>query len=66
MSELDYMLQNVTPNSILIIDEICRSTKPAEGKYLAWKICEQLICLRGIANNGEYFTDLNQVGLFIY
>lgn len=58
---MEYILKNITPNSIVIIDEICRSTKPDEGKLIAWKICEQLLCLRGVANSGHYFCELNQV-----
>lgn len=54
--ELEYILKNVTPNSLVLIDEICRSTRPEDGQFLAWKFCEQMVCLRGIANRGAYFN----------
>ena len=60
--ELEYILKNITPNSLVIIDELCRSTNPTEGTLLAWNLCEQLACLRGIANNGNYFNESFQVG----
>lgn len=55
MRTMEYILKNITPNSLVIIDELCQSTNPQEGAELAWDLCEKMICLRGIANKGEYF-----------
>lgn len=55
MKTIEYILKTVTPNSLIIIDELCRSTNPKEGTQLAWSLCEHLSSIRGIANNGEYF-----------
>lgn len=50
-------MKNVTTNSIVLIDEICRSTRPEDGQFLAWNICEKMICLRGIAHTGKYYSN---------
>ncbi|KAJ6645464.1 MutS protein like 4 [Pseudolycoriella hygida] len=57
MRETEYIFKNITPNSLVIIDELCRSTKPEEGEVLAWDICERLIRLVGISNDGCYFDE---------
>lgn len=46
--EMNYILRNVTPNSLVIIDELCRSTNTAEGERIAYRVCEALsrICGR--------------------
>lgn len=60
MNNVEHILKNVTPNSLLIIDELCRSTNPREGSQLAWNICEYLASIRGIFNDGKYFVNDEQ------
>lgn len=61
MNNMEHIMKNVTPNSLVIIDELCRSTNPKEGAQLAWNICEYLAAVRGIFNDGKYFVnDENQ------
>ncbi|XP_037047963.1 mutS protein homolog 4-like [Bradysia coprophila] len=57
MRETEYIFKNITPNSLVIIDELCRSTKPEEGEVLAWDICERFIRLIGVSNDGRYFDE---------
>lgn len=57
MRDMEYILKNITPNSLVLADELCRSTNPKEGKIIAWKICEKIIKMNGRANNGIYFND---------
>lgn len=59
MNTMEYILQNVTPNSLVIIDELCRSTNPAEGAQLAWNLSEYLCSVRGIFSDGKYFMKDN-------
>lgn len=54
---MEHILKNVTPNSLVIIDELCRSTNPKEGTQLAWNMCEHLCSIRGISNDGQYFLE---------
>lgn len=57
---MEHILKNVTPNSLVIIDELCRSTNPKEGAQLAWNLCVHLASIRGIFNDGKYFlSDAN-------
>lgn len=52
---MEHILKNITPNSLVIIDELCRSTNPKEGVELAWNLCEHLARIRGLSNDGKYF-----------
>lgn len=56
MNNMEHILKNVTSNSLVIIDELCRSTNPKEGFQLAWNLCEHLASIRGVLNDGKYFV----------
>ncbi|XP_059482912.1 mutS protein homolog 4-like isoform X2 [Neocloeon triangulifer] len=43
MREMNYILQQMTPSSLIIIDELCRGTSSEEGMSIAWGICEWLL-----------------------
>lgn len=43
IKEAQYILQSITPTSLVILDEICRSTTVEEGASIAWAICEKLL-----------------------
>ncbi|XP_046741141.1 mutS protein homolog 4-like [Diprion similis] len=43
IKETQYILQTVTCNSLVIIDELCRGTTVEEGETIAFAICEQLL-----------------------
>lgn len=58
MRDMEYILKNITPNSLVLADEMCRSTNPKEGKIIAWKICEQLIKMYGVSDDGHYFNNI--------
>lgn len=60
MNNMENILRNVTPNSLVIIDELCRSTNPSEGAQLAWNLCSHLASIRGIFNDGRYFVNDEQ------
>lgn len=54
---MEHILKTATPNSLIIIDELCRSTNPMEGAQLAWYLCEHLSSICGLPNNGKYFEE---------
>lgn len=54
LREMEYIYSNLTPNSLVIIDELCRSTSPEEGEMICWKFCEKLLKAIGISNE-NYF-----------
>ena len=43
MKEMSFIVQNVTENSLLIIDELGRGTSNVDGTCLAWSCCEELL-----------------------
>jgi DNA mismatch repair ATPase MutS len=43
MSEIDCILKNLNSNSLILIDELCRSTNYYEGLALAIAICEYMM-----------------------
>lgn len=48
LREMEYIYSNLTPNSLVIMDELCRSTNPQEGEYICWQFCEKLLKFIGI------------------
>lgn len=54
LREMEYIYSNLTPNSLVIIDELCRSTNPQEGEMICWKFCEKLIKFIGLSDD-NYF-----------
>ncbi|XP_065344364.1 mutS protein homolog 4-like [Cloeon dipterum] len=43
MREMNFILQQMTPTSLIIIDELCRGTSSEEGTSIAWALCENLL-----------------------
>ncbi|XP_023290098.1 mutS protein homolog 4-like [Orussus abietinus] len=43
MKTADYILQSLTPSTLIVLDELGRSTAVDEGTSIAWTICEQLL-----------------------
>lgn len=42
MKETAYLLQHVTNSSVVVIDELCRSTSPNNAIGIAAAVCEEL------------------------
>lgn len=61
LREMEYIYLNLTPNSLVIIDELCRSTNHQEGEVLCWKYCEKLLQYIGISD--ENYFDVNEESL---
>ncbi|KAG5683991.1 hypothetical protein PVAND_013244 [Polypedilum vanderplanki] len=54
LRDMEYIYSNLTPNSLVIIDELCRSTAPNEGEVLCYAFCEKLLNFIGVSND-DYF-----------
>ncbi|XP_065204107.1 mutS protein homolog 4-like [Planococcus citri] len=46
MKEMQYIMNSMTPTSLIIIDELCRGTSTEEGSCIAWAICEKLLATK--------------------
>ncbi|XP_030764155.1 uncharacterized protein LOC115888541 [Sitophilus oryzae] len=57
MHEVNYILNIITENSLIIIDELCRSTSVEEGTAIAMSVCDKLI------NSKTYFYVTTHYGL---
>ena len=43
MKEINFMLESIDDSSLVLIDELCRSTNPKEGLALSIAICEYIL-----------------------
>lgn len=57
LREMEYIYSNLTPNSLVIMDELCRSTNPQEGEYICWQYCERLLKFIGIVDENKTQND---------
>lgn len=62
LREMEYIYSNLTPNSLVIMDELCRSTNPQEGEIICWKYCEKLLSFVGISDENYFKVDLEIEG----
>ncbi len=43
MMEMNYIVRNAGPNSLVILDELCKGTDADQGSAICWAICEALL-----------------------
>ncbi|CAH1129253.1 unnamed protein product [Ceutorhynchus assimilis] len=66
MTEVDYILTTMTDNSLIIIDELCRSTSMEEGTAIAMQICDTLARSKAFTFVTTHFIMLTKLAeLFI-
>lgn len=58
MKEAQYILQSVTPRSLVVLDELCRHTTVEEGSAIAWSICEKLLLTSAFTFAATHFLHL--------
>ncbi|KAH9301213.1 hypothetical protein KI387_012796, partial [Taxus chinensis] len=46
MKETAFLVQNVSPRSLIVIDELGRATSSSDGLAIAWSCCEYLLSLQ--------------------
>ncbi|CAH0563731.1 unnamed protein product [Brassicogethes aeneus] len=61
MKEIKYILTTMTENSLVIIDELCRSTSLEEGMALAMAICEKFANTSIFLYITTHFTTLAKI-----
>ncbi|KAG1172772.1 hypothetical protein G6F70_007850 [Rhizopus microsporus] len=65
MKETAYLLQNVTNSSVVIIDELCRSTSPNNAVGVAAAVCEELARTKAFCFFATHLHELTRT-LVIY
>nr|NP_001358430.1 mutS protein homolog 4-like [Diachasma alloeum] len=58
IKEAQYILQSLTPNSLVILDELCRSTTVEEGASIAWAISKKLLLSKAFTFSATHFEYL--------
>ncbi|XP_024937048.1 mutS protein homolog 4 isoform X2 [Cephus cinctus] len=61
VKEVQYILQTITPRSLIVIDELCRGTTVEEGTSLVWAICESLLCTAAFTFCATHFLYLTRL-----
>lgn len=61
IKESQYIFQYLTPSSLVVLDELCRSTTFEEGTSLAWAICEKLLRSSAFTFNATHFFYLTRL-----
>ncbi len=61
MREVNYILQNVSDSSLIIIDELGRGTSAEEGVGLCYAVCEQLLSCGAYSFIATHFLELNRL-----
>ncbi|XP_028395701.1 mutS protein homolog 4-like [Dendronephthya gigantea] len=65
MKEINYILQNVTNDSLIIIDELGRGTSSEEGLAICYSICEHLLANKAFTFFATHFLQLTTMdGLY--
>lgn len=61
MREVNYILQNISESSLIIIDELGRGTNAEEGVGLCYAICEELLSTSAYSFIATHFLELNRL-----
>ncbi|KAK2164157.1 hypothetical protein LSH36_68g11029 [Paralvinella palmiformis] len=61
MREINYILQNASRNSLIIIDELGRGTSADEGVGICHSICEYLLNIKAFTFFATHFMDLTNL-----
>jgi DNA mismatch repair protein MSH4 len=61
MREINYIIQNITDDSLVVVDELGRGTSSEEGVGLCHAICEHLIASKSFTFFATHFLELTQL-----
>nr|XP_006819740.1 PREDICTED: mutS protein homolog 4-like [Saccoglossus kowalevskii] len=61
MKEVNYIVQNATDTSLIIIDELARGTSNEEGLSICYAVCEHLLSLKAFAFFATHFLQLTRL-----
>ncbi|CAI9095768.1 OLC1v1031774C1 [Oldenlandia corymbosa var. corymbosa] len=61
MKEIAFILQNVTPRSLIVMDELGRSTSSSDGFAIAWSCAEHLLGLKAYTIFATHMENLSEL-----
>ncbi|XP_019848959.1 PREDICTED: mutS protein homolog 4 isoform X2 [Amphimedon queenslandica] len=61
MREINYILQNISDDSLVVIDELGRGTSSEEGVGLCYAICEKLLMTKAFTFFATHFLELTHL-----
>ncbi|KAL0913014.1 hypothetical protein M5K25_016443 [Dendrobium thyrsiflorum] len=61
MKETSFLMQNVTPRSLIVMDELGRSTSTSDGFAIAWSCCEHLLSLKAYTIFATHMEALSEM-----
>ncbi|CAI0418039.1 unnamed protein product [Linum tenue] len=61
MKETAFIMQNVTPRSLVVMDELGRATSSADGFSIAWSCCEKLLSIKAYTIFATHMENLSEL-----
>ncbi|WCJ25871.1 DNA mismatch repair protein MSH4 [Euphorbia peplus] len=61
MKETAFIMQNVSPRSLIIMDELGRATSSSDGFAIAWSCCEHLASLKAFTIFATHMENLSEL-----
>lgn len=61
MKETAFIMQNVSPRSLIVMDELGRATSSSDGLALAWSCCEYLLSLAAYTIFATHMENLSEL-----
>ncbi|KAG9145174.1 hypothetical protein Leryth_008959 [Lithospermum erythrorhizon] len=61
MKETAFIMQNVTPRSLIVMDELGRATSSSDGFAIAWSCCEHLLALKSFTIFASHMENLSEL-----
>ncbi|KAI3860073.1 hypothetical protein MKX03_012770 [Papaver bracteatum] len=61
MRETSFVMQNVSPRSLIVMDELGRATSSADGFAIAWSCCEHLVSLKAYTIFATHMENLSEL-----
>ncbi|KAK6947560.1 DNA mismatch repair protein MutS, C-terminal [Dillenia turbinata] len=63
MKETAFLMQNVSPRSLIVMDELGRATSSSDGHAIAWSCCEHLLSLKAYTIFATHMENLTELAI---
>ncbi|KAL2348173.1 hypothetical protein Fmac_002173 [Flemingia macrophylla] len=61
MRETAFIMQNVSPRSLIVMDELGRATSSSDGFAIAWSCCEHLLSLKAYTIFATHMENMSEL-----